>query len=242
MPWEWTTLGLIGSATWLSAALSLAVVACVGSEPSITGASDAGGTKDSSSGVDSDAAVDSTSVDTNAPDSGTNPGTDSGTNPGMDSTVSNMDTGTASMDSTVPPSDAPAGAFGGTYDCTLNGHVTVLGSAMTLPLDGEMVVTQTGTAIAATITNEAGASCTMDFTDQGGGVADINAGQVCMLPVTMPIMTTVTLTFVSAAGNDAGPPGTATLSGTTLSASLPFNFSAAGITGPGILVGPCTKM
>ncbi len=207
------------------------VIACSSSSTPVTG----GGTDSGTAKTDSGGSP--------GTDSGTNPGTDSGTNPGMDSSVGS-DTGSGAMDSTVPPSDAPPGGFAGMYACTLTGMANVAGMMANLPLDGEMVVTETGTMISATITAEGGLGCTVAFTDKGGGVADINAGQMCTVPVTMPIMTTATLTFVSAPGNDAGPPGTATLANGTITADLPFDVSALGglATGTGVLTGPCVHM
>ena len=105
-------------------------------------------------------------------------------------------------------------------------------------------ITENGSAISAKLTTEGGASCTVTFADQGNGTALVNPGQSCMFPVTMPISTTVTIAFVAAAGDDAGPPGEATLSGNTITPNLPFHLTAAGgaATGEGDLTGTCTRM
>jgi hypothetical protein len=131
--------------------------------------------------------------------------------------------------------------FPGTYQCNLNGMANVSGLGMyNLPFDGTMMVTETGTAIVAAIMGEGGMDCTLDFTDKGNMVAGVNAGQMCMITA---MGVAATLTFVSMAGDDAGPPGTATLAGTTITADLPFHLSALGgsVTGTGTLTGPCVK-
>jgi hypothetical protein len=176
----------------------------------------------------------------------------SGSGTGSSSTTTIVDSGAAAPDSgTASTADAtaPQAGFAGTYECTLSGmaQVSILGGAPqpeNLPLNAQMTVTETGTAISAVIMGDAGANCTVLFTDQGSGTADINASQSCMLPITMPIMTTADISFVSTAGNDAGPPGTASLSGTTINVDLPFDVTVAGglAKGTGVLTGACTGM
>ena len=201
-------------------------LACSSSSPSSGGGEDSGTVKEGDSG-------------TGTTDTGTGSTIDTGS-----SSVVDTGTGTGTDTGTAPPSDAPAaGAWPGVYTCTLTGQANLNIGPQTLPLDATMTVTESGTAISGDLMGDGGVSCTVTFTDQGNGTADINPGQSCMFAVTMPITTTATISFVATAGNDAGPPGTATLSGNTITANLPFDISAAGgiATGTGVLTGPCTK-
>jgi hypothetical protein len=190
------------------------------------------------SGTTSQQGQDSGSSSTQPTDSG-----NTSTQP-TDSGVAPTDTGTVT-DVTAPPTDGNlgAGSFSGMFACTLTGMAMAANMNVSLPLDAELTASETGMAISAQIVSEAGLSCTVDFTDQGGGVATINPGQSCMVPVTTPIMTTATLTFVATAGNDAGPPGKVTLANGTITTNLPFDLSALGgvVTGTGVLTGNCIK-
>jgi hypothetical protein len=222
---------------WAVAAVAMLVpIACSSTSTpnTLNGPSDSGTKTSQQGGQDSGAS-------TNSPmDSGTTTSQQA-----MDSSVSPTDSGTTSNDSSMPPpGDGGGGGFAGAYACTLSGAAMVAGMSVTLPLDAELTATESGTAITALVVGEGGISCTLDFTDQGGGVANINAGQTCVVPVTTPVMTTATLTFVSAPGNDAGPPGKVTLSGGTIATDLPFDVSALGglATGTGVLTGNCIKM
>ena len=153
-----------------------------------------------------------------------------------------VDSGTPIVDSAAPPpmdSGPPTGSFPGTYQCTLSGNATVTAggntSTDTIPLNPEMTVTESGSTITVTLTAEGGVDCSMTFTDAGGGVADITQGQTCTTMVDAGFEVQVVLSFVM--------PGTLTLSNNGLTASLPFNLSAAdGIaTGSGTMTGPCTR-
>jgi len=120
----------------------------------------------------------------------------------------------------------------------LNGKGTVtaggMTSSQTIPLSPQLVITESGTAVMATLTADGGVDCMMSFTAAGSG-ADINAGQSCSLTVNAGFPIQVTLSFVM--------PGTLSPAANGgLTASLPFNLTAADnlATGSGTLTGPCT--
>jgi hypothetical protein len=208
--------------------LALPVVACSSSSPSNGGS----GTVDSGTHTgDSGTTTDTGSTTTDSGNTGIN-----------DSGSGTTDTGSGSNDSSAPPEDSSAPptdgssstGFPGTYTCMLQGMANISGIGQeNLPFDGMMVVTQTGSAIVAVLTADGGTDCTVDFTATSSSVATVNANQMCVV-TSMGIQ--ATLTFTS-------PTGTATLSGSTVTANMPFNVSAlsGAVTGTGTLTGPCTK-
>jgi hypothetical protein len=139
-----------------------------------------------------------------------------------------------------PPVDAgpPMGSLAGSYVCMLSGTATVNAggttTTQTIPLNPDLVVTESGTSVMTTLTADGGVDCMMAFTAAGSG-ADINSGQTCSINVNVGFPVEVTLAFLM--------PGTL-LPGANggLTASLPFNLTAADnlAMGTGTMTGPCT--
>jgi hypothetical protein len=140
------------------------------------------------------------------------------------------------------PEGGGAGWAGG-YTCTISYtatltapfHTTQMGSAATV-----MTVTETGTALSAVFSSDAGLGCTLTFKDNGNDTGTLNPAdtQSCDFPITTPIAANIKITF------DNG--GTAILSGTSLKAdNLPASFSdgtgtTLGIMGMGTVSADCT--
>ncbi len=140
-------------------------------------------------------------------------------------------------------SSSPGGSGGGanwtgTYNCTQNENVMNLAlndaslGSMMLMMSGQLMVTQSGTALTAVASGDSGSPCTLKFTQSSSNAdsATIDPSQTCM----------GSQSGINYTINFSG--GTATLSGSTISTNLTFTLSGSGLTGEGTQTATCMKM
>jgi hypothetical protein len=156
-----------------------------------------------------------------------------------------VDSGTATTDSAVQPtadsSPPPASTFAGTFNCNLtfnydiSSPISTSGSQMST---GVLTTNENGTIVTADLSGDAGISCSIQFADEGSGMASLSPPSSQLCDVTA-MGVSVEVDFTSG--------GTANLALPSLSANIPFQITdgpggSLGISGSGSLTADCTKM
>jgi hypothetical protein len=169
---------------------------------------------------------------------------DTGVEPASDALPPDASLEGGPSDGAAPPTtETGTSGFAGTYTCTATTDVEItspISDSFNENLSGTLTVAQTGSVAKTTLSITSGGvttTCTLTAAVSGTTATISPANQTCAATITSPVTIDVTMTFLSG--------GTSSLSGSTLTSSLPYTatgtFEGQPADGHGTLSANCTK-